>query len=280
MLKAWSRNNWKYIILVALVLLAILILIDKLELSPIIIGLTLGLFNGFESESNSYESHYEKYPNKQFDSNSYSFGKNISIISYYFMTADGKIDAKEKKFYTKFLKDEFESERRTKKLLIFLQSFDKNKFTLQKASVKLLSIIGARERVRFLHYLISLITQDKFLSIDEIALLKKFCRHINLNYKTLDAALALYNYTSEEDLNKKKYAKTYTSNSITKHFKILEIDETATEEEIKSAYRKLVKIYHPDKQTEKKKAYPTYYKQKFQAIQEAYDKIKTHKDIK
>lgn len=280
MLKAWSRKNRKYIILVAIFLIVILILIDKFELSPVIIALTIALFNGFESESNSFESHYEKYPNKQFDSHSYSFGKNISIVSHYFMIADGKIGVKEKEFYTKFLKDEFESEARTKKLLRFLESFDKNKFTLQKASRKLLTIIGSRERVRFLHYLISLITQDKFLSVDEIALLKKFCKYINVNYRTLEAALALYNYTSEEDLNRKTYVKTYTSNSIIRCYKILEIDETATEEKIKTAYRKLVKIYHPDKQIGKKNPNSVYYKQKFQAIQEAYDNIKTHKGIK
>jgi hypothetical protein len=91
-----------------------------------------------------------------------------------------------------------------------------------------------------LHYYISLITVDKFLSVGEISLLRKTCKYSGVNYKTLDAVLAMFNYTSEDDLNKKPYAKTYEGNSIKKYFIILEFIETATEIEIKSAYRREV----------------------------------------
>ena len=61
------------------------------------------------------------------------------------------------------------------------------------------------------------------------------------------------------------------------YYKILEINKTATEEEIKKAYRKLAMKYHPDKfanssEEEKKKA-----EEKFKEIQEAYETLSDKK---
>lgn len=61
------------------------------------------------------------------------------------------------------------------------------------------------------------------------------------------------------------------------YYKILEINENATEEEIKKAYRKLAMKYHPDKfsnsnEEEKKKA-----EEKFKEINEAYENVINHK---
>ena len=61
------------------------------------------------------------------------------------------------------------------------------------------------------------------------------------------------------------------------YYKILEINKSATEEEIKKAYRKLAMKYHPDKfanssEEEKKKA-----EEKFKEIQEAYETLSNKK---
>lgn len=50
------------------------------------------------------------------------------------------------------------------------------------------------------------------------------------------------------------------------YYNILEVDEKATQDNIKSSYRKLAKKYHPDKNKENKEA-----EEKFKEIAEAYD---------
>ena len=57
-------------------------------------------------------------------------------------------------------------------------------------------------------------------------------------------------------------------------YKILEIDKNVSDEDVKKAYKKMAVKYHPDKvaylgDDVKKKA-----KEKFQKLQEAYDKVK------
>ena len=51
------------------------------------------------------------------------------------------------------------------------------------------------------------------------------------------------------------------------YYDILQINRNATKEEIKNAYHKLAKIYHPDKNTDKDT------KEHFQKINEAYENL-------
>ena len=60
-------------------------------------------------------------------------------------------------------------------------------------------------------------------------------------------------------------------------FKILELKETATVEQIKKAYRKLALKHHPDRVIHLGPEYQESAKEKFQIIADAYEYIKTKK---
>ena len=62
--------------------------------------------------------------------------------------------------------------------------------------------------------------------------------------------------------------------SIDRHYKMLEITKNASNEEVKKAYRKMVKKYHPDKLVGLGKEHLKGAKDKFQNIQSAYEQIK------
>lgn len=59
------------------------------------------------------------------------------------------------------------------------------------------------------------------------------------------------------------------------YYKILGVEKTSSEKEIKTAYRKLAKKYHPDLNKEDPKA-----KDKFIKLQEAYETLKDPKKRK
>ena len=52
------------------------------------------------------------------------------------------------------------------------------------------------------------------------------------------------------------------------YYEVLGVSKTATEEEIKKAYRQLAKKYHPDTSTEENA------QEKFKEVQEAYEVLK------
>ncbi len=57
-------------------------------------------------------------------------------------------------------------------------------------------------------------------------------------------------------------------------YKILEIPVTATDEEVKKAYRRMAVKYHPDKVADLGEAAQRSAKEKFLVVQEAYENIR------
>ncbi len=107
-------------------------------------------------------------------------------------------------------------------------------------------------------------------------LLKSEFKHVILKafYKA-----GYYGYKATNKAGSRTYGnyeniKTKTQNKIEKYYAMLELKQGANLTEIKQAYIKLVKQYHPDKfQDEEKKAYAT---ELLQKINEAYDGLKLH----
>lgn len=62
-------------------------------------------------------------------------------------------------------------------------------------------------------------------------------------------------------------------------YHVLGIEPTATEEEIKKAYRQMAVRYHPDKVAHMGEEYQKGAKEKFQKVQDAYENIKKERGI-
>ena len=62
--------------------------------------------------------------------------------------------------------------------------------------------------------------------------------------------------------------------------KVLGVDPSATNEEIKKAYRKMAVQHHPDKYSQMGEEHQKAAKEKFQKIQEAYENVKKERGIK
>lgn len=58
-----------------------------------------------------------------------------------------------------------------------------------------------------------------------------------------------------------------------KYYKVLGVNPNATKEEIKKAYRELVKQHHPDRFTNANESEKAYHENKIKEINEAYDKL-------
>lgn len=132
-----------------------------------------------------------------------------------------------------------------------------------------------RNKVKWMHFLISVAVADRLLSNDEFEILEKIRKGWKLPLQTFNSILAMFNYYTEEELNRQKTVKQYKSNSIDRYYKVLGVSSSATVNDIKSAYRDMVKLYHPDKQIGKKLNKNT--KVRFHQVQDAYEAIKKHR---
>ncbi len=62
-------------------------------------------------------------------------------------------------------------------------------------------------------------------------------------------------------------------------YKILEIKPTATDEDVKKAYRRMAMKYHPDKVSHLGEEFRKTADEKFKKVNEAYEKIKKERNI-
>src|SRR5699024_3515177 len=93
----------------------------------------------------------------------------------------------------------------------------------------------------------------------ELNTLQRISRYLNINTYDFESIKAMFIKSADDA------------------YKILEIDQNASENEIKKAYRKMVKKYHPDKLVDMDEAYKKGAREKFNKVQEAYDKIRREK---
>tara|TARA_B100000530_G_C15604187_1_gene347670 strand:+ start:294 stop:575 length:282 start_codon:yes stop_codon:yes gene_type:complete len=62
-------------------------------------------------------------------------------------------------------------------------------------------------------------------------------------------------------------------------YRVLEIDESAGEDEVKKAFRKMANKYHPDKVSHLGKEMQDLAEEKFKAVNDAYQQIKEYQKL-
>jgi DnaJ like chaperone protein len=62
-------------------------------------------------------------------------------------------------------------------------------------------------------------------------------------------------------------------------YKILEIERTASDDKVKTAYRRMAMKYHPDKVSHLGEDYRKTAEEKFKKVNEAYEKIKKERNM-
>jgi len=100
-------------------------------------------------------------------------------------------------------------------------------------------------------------------------------RQLNKNESTRIDEIVSYLNISQHDHYKIRQEFVPSANS----YAVLGIDNSATDSEIKKAYRELVKKYHPDRVSHLGDEFVEIAKRKFQSIQDAYNKIRIERGI-
>ena len=110
-------------------------------------------------------------------------------------------------------------------------------------------------RLQILHFLFGIAQADGRVSSPEVSQLSSIAGFMRINQNDFKSIKAMF----VKDANNA--------------YKILEIDKTATDAEVKKAFRTMAKKYHPDKLQHMDEAYQKGARDKFQKVQEAYETI-------
>jgi DnaJ like chaperone protein len=114
-------------------------------------------------------------------------------------------------------------------------------------------------RLQLLHFLFGIAKADDHVSESEVKQIYTISGYLGISSKDFESIKAMF------------------FNSLDNAYKILEIDKTATVDEIKAAYRKMAKKYHPDRVIHLGQEHRAGAEEKFRQVQEAYEQLQKEK---
>jgi DnaJ like chaperone protein len=188
------------------------------------------------------------------------FGMSLLVLLAAVMKADGKIVKSELDYVKQFFLRQFGRESAQQALLI-LKDILKKDIPVRDVCIQIRSNMDYSSRLQLLHLLFNLSMVDAAIHKEELGLLENIATNTGI---TLNDFLSIKNMFIPE-----------TDSS----YKILEIDPSATIDEVKKAYRRMAMKYHPDKVGHLGEEFKKSADEKFKKVNEAYERIKREKNI-
>jgi len=183
------------------------------------------------------------------------FELNLLSLASIVIKSDGVVNQKELDFVRQYFVQSYGKEHANAIFKVFNDEIKKKELSSERICASLRSRMRYESRLQVLHFLFSIAKADGFVSEPEIREINRISGYLGVNYRDFESIKAMF------------------FNNPDSAFKILEIDKNATTSEIKSAYRTMVKKYHPDKLQHMDEVYRKGSEEKFRKVQEAYEQI-------
>tara|TARA_S200000501_G_scaffold148285_1_gene139853 strand:+ start:248 stop:985 length:738 start_codon:yes stop_codon:yes gene_type:complete len=225
------------------------------------IGAILGYAYGSMSSNTNFQKSYwtgqtiHSSPTKHGD-----FVISVLVLLAKVMKADGKLLRSELDYVKRFLKTQF-GINQTKELMLIFKDILKQDYPLRDVCKQIQRSMDHPSRLELIHILYGLSASDGNVHDKEINLIHTIANYLNINNRDYESIKAIF--------AKDKGAP----------FRILEISPSATNNEVKKAYRKMANKYHPDKVAHLGKEMQNIAEEKFKAVSEAYQEIKKSRNI-
>lgn len=227
------------------------------------IGGLVGFAIGSLMDSGSGEVKSESQYRQEYVPN--DFAAALLVLTAAMMKADGRVVKAELDFVKDFFKQQFGLER-TKKEMLVLRELLKKPIPVSQVCIQIRSNMSHANRLQLMHYLVGIAIADGEMLDSEMQMLRNIASYLRINPYDLESLLATYS------LNKQPAAESA--------YKVLEIEPSASDEEVKKAYRKMAAKYHPDKVNDLGEEFRKAAEEKFKSVQTAYDTIKKERGIR
>jgi len=188
------------------------------------------------------------------------FEISLLILASVVIKADGKVDERELNFVRSQFVGMYGKDRANKAFQLF-KGMMKKQVSSRQVCIQIRQHMPHSSRLQLIHFLFGIAKADEYVSDIEVDEIRKIAGYLYVNQYDFESIKAMF-YKSSDSA-----------------YKILEVETSVTDSELKTAYRKMVKKYHPDKLIGLGDEHLKGAKEKFQRIQEAYEAIKKERGI-
>ncbi|MCB8963984.1 MAG: TerB family tellurite resistance protein [Bacteroidales bacterium] len=180
---------------------------------------------------------------------------SLLVLASAIMKADGKVLKSELDYIKAYFLKNFGVDA-ARESMILLRDILKQSVPLKDVCVQIKDNVDYHSRLQLLHFLFGIAQADGVISAEELRLLSDIAGYMSLTTADFESIKAMFIPNTD------------------KYYTILEVAPTATNEEIKKAYRQMAVKYHPDKVGHLGEDVRLAAEQKFKMVNEAYEKIK------
>ena len=189
-----------------------------------------------------------------------SFLVSLLVLSSAVMRADGKVLKSELDYVKAFLISNFGTDAAAE-ALIYLKELLGKEIDITAVGTQIGMNMEYEARIQLLHYLTGIAKADGRVSEPELGILRQIAIAMGVSQRESEAVFAMFKV------------------DVDAHYRVLEIDKNASDEEIKRAYKKLAVKHHPDKVSSLGPDVQRAAEERFKSISLAYENIKKERGI-
>ncbi len=176
------------------------------------------------------------------------------------MKADGKVMRSELDYVKNFLKQNFGEESAVEATVMLRDLLNQN-IPVADVCRQIAQNMNYSARLQLIHFLYGIAEADRSISAAEQKQIETIGRHMGISGSDMKSIKAMF-------IRDTGFA-----------YQILEIESTATDEEVKKAYRRMAMKYHPDKLTNLGEEIQKAGQEKFRQVNDAYESIKKERGM-
>ena len=183
------------------------------------------------------------------------FEVSLLVLASIVIKADGKQDQRELDFVRAQFVQMYGKERANQAFKLFKEISKQTNIPTRQVCLQIRQMMDHASRLQLIHFLFGIAKSDNHVDESEVKAIALIASYLGVSVRDFESIKAMF----------------YKSSDMA--YKILEIEETATKAEIKAAYRKMAKKYHPDKVLHLGKEHQKGAEEKFRKVQEAYEQL-------
>jgi DnaJ like chaperone protein len=190
-----------------------------------------------------------------------SFFVSLLVLSSAVIKADGQVSQSELNCVREFIRRNF-GDSAVNEAMTMLDGFNRQQVNIYSVGPQIADNMNYSQRLQLFHYLVQIATADGNFSKSEKSVLEAIGAVIRLQNSDINSVIAMFYRENDESA-----------------YAVLGISPNATDDEVKTAYRRMAMKNHPDKVASLGPEVQKAAEEKFRQIQDAYETIKRQRGM-
>ncbi|MEM9143706.1 MAG: molecular chaperone DjiA, partial [Bacteroidota bacterium] len=189
------------------------------------------------------------------------FEINLISLCSLVIKADGNVTQREMDYVRQYFVSTYGKEKANAIFRKFNEINKQREISAQRIASYLNQRTRYEVRLQLLHFLFGIAQADGSVSQPEVNTIREIAGHLRVSLRDFESIKAMFIKAADNA------------------YKILEIEKTASDSEVKKAYRSMAKKYHPDRVNTQDEAIKKGAEEKFKQVQRAYEEIQKERGL-